>query len=342
MAPRFRSQDTQVEEGLKVKRKPVVLVKDIKPPSKKEYDIDRDGITQSLLSTALSCERKFLFAVNRWTKDVPNKNTAFGSMFHEMIDKAYHEPIPPKPRIISKWLMEYTETKLDVFTKAAMRMDIQTMTAVCQVLVEEYCIHYADDWKNKKFTAIERAFNIIHKAIGTRLRGKKDARYDLKKKEKTEHWIMEHKTKSQIDEEYLMLALVFDFQNLFYITAEEYEFNINVSGVLYNVVRNPGTKQRKMEPDRSYAERIRKEVKKRPEHYFKRFEVSYPKENKEVFKKELAIKINRVRQILDGKRVACKNETACNGKFKCSFLEACSSGRMVGYKQKEKLFEELA
>ncbi len=316
-----------------LKKATIVRVEDVKLPL--DYDIQRDGITQSLLSSYQMCRQRFLFGINRWTSNDQNKNTQFGSLFHEMLDKSYHLSAPPNPKMLKRWIDEYLE-KHEADLTAYQDKEVTMMSMVVLAVLLEYFKYYPEDWSEKRFTAIEEEFRL--KVHGYTVRGKKDGRYDDKAKA---HWIIEHKTKGRIEQEDLMRLLSFDLQNLFYITAEEAEYKLKILGVLYNIIRNPGLKHKKGETPEQYVEKLVKAIRKDPAHYFKRFEVRYPETEKARFNRELAAKLKEVDGFLKGTVPLYRNEVACKVPFRCKFLDACSSGNMAGYHQKDKLFSEL-
>jgi hypothetical protein len=314
--------------------KPVPKVSDIKLP--KDYTINGTGITQSLLANFMTCRQKFLFAVNRWAPKQGNKNVDFGSLFHQLLDNAYHRKKPPEWNRIGKWIDEYFEKNQELMSSSIEEQE--RMAVVAQVLIVEYCNFYKKDWEDRKFTEIEQVFDVNFN--GARLLGKIDGGYDIVKT-KVKHWLMEHKTKGRIEEDFLTLMLTFDFQNLFYITAREKGTGKNIYGVLYNVVRNPGIRLNSTESLESYATRLQRAIKKDPKHYFKRYEIPYTESDKELFRKELKIKLDELKLFLRGVLKPYRNQHACTTPYRCQYLDACSSNSLAGYKQNPKLFSEL-
>lgn len=299
---------------------------------------DPDGITQSLITSYLKCRREFLFKLNRWTNAKKAKSYAFGSIAHETLDKVYtyymeHKKLPGLT-LIKEWVNTYDKGRPN-WLPLSKAEEIERYKGVCYVLITEYIRYYRDDFKPGRLLGAEDLFD--NRWHNYRLRGKKDLRFLIAQK----IWIMETKTSSRIEEETLMDRLSFDFQNLFYVHNEEVSEKRNVEGVLYNILRNPGLKVGGLSL-LQYCNKVRKDIRKRPGHYFKRYEIPYTPADKSEFKKELVVILSEIHQFLmDGKIRAYKNPRSCVGKFPCSFLKACSTGLMMGYKQNEKLFKEL-
>jgi hypothetical protein len=83
------------------------------------------------------------------------------------------------------------------------------------------------------------------------------------------------------------------------------------------------------------------EIIKDPDHFFKRYEIVYSHEDFQRFEYELMSKLAEFRAWLHGELPTYRNEKACTGKFNCPFLTACSTGSMVGYAKRKRMFEEL-
>ncbi len=297
----------------------------------KNYNLHEIGISQSLIIDYLSCRWKFLYSINRWSHIGSEYKYAFGSLIHDMLDKIYNYCRLNKSvtsTLIGDWIDEY-----DFGFKIT--QDIELLKAKAEVLLIAYMKYYPEDFESKKFDEIESVFEVdFH---GYKLRGKKDGRFLCKGKK----WLMEHKTKSRIEEALLLQVLNFDFQNLFYITADEIETGEEIQGVLYNIVRNPSSKPKKNERLSQYTIRLRKEVEKDPAHYFLRYEIPYTKADKNRFTYELAEIIWEIQLLLDRTRGIYRNTTGCTSPYNCDFLNACCRNSMIGYERQPSLFMEL-
>jgi len=309
----------------------IIKVTDVKLP--KRYNIKKHGITQSLLSAFPICRQRFLFKINGWQLKDHDGVFVFGNICHYLCEKIYKKKIKPSRilinRLIKKWKKEFGKDLSDFAL-----IGLPRNMAVAEIVMFHYFKFYYKDFK-MKFTAIEEEF--CNKLGPYTLLGKKDLRYAVKNGEE----MMEHKTKGRVEDDMLMYQLPFDFQNLFYITAQKLENDIDMGRVLYNIIRNPGLKQQKKENMKVFLERIDKDITKRPDFYFIRYEVPYSKTKKQSFKKELVYKLMETQKFLDGKMPLYKNESACKVPYKCDHLMACSSGTMTGYHQTDDIFPEL-
>ena len=118
-----------------------------------------------------------------------------------------------------------------------------------------------------------------------RLRGKWDGVY-RETKDRNRLWLMETKTKSDVDTDGLHRTLAQDLQTMLYVTSIELTKKEPVSGVLYNVIRRPSIMVKKAESIREYALRLKEDVVTRPDFYYHRFIVQLEKGDLEKWQRE--------------------------------------------------------
>jgi hypothetical protein len=336
----------------KIAHRTIIKKKHIPIPSKmpEDYSLSKTGITQSLLTQFAVCEQRFVYAANRWVSKKRSSALIFGSLIHELLDKTY-TLYEKKKKIASGnnlelWMEKFFEEEN---TAGIQQNEIEFMGAKAFVMLSNYIQVWKEDFGGKKFEQVEKTDSVllpIEKSIGgaTALcRFKKDGLYLDKSKDR---WILETKCYSRIEEESMNLALNMDFQNLFY-TATEIELSSKpVKGVLRNILRNPGNKMNATDNLKTFSDRINSEMKKKPDYYFIRYEVPYTTKQVEEFKRNLFLLLQRLnifilKNQLPGGGLPEKNYCACEGKYMCPYINACISGNMSDYEQKEKLFSEL-
>lgn len=301
---------------------------------------ENDGVSQSLITTYLTCKVKFVIAVNRLRRMDGAFNTGFGSLYHDMLDKTYttfkETNALPNRADISDWIEVYNEEKTAEFGS----MDLDTIErngAVCEEVLVAYIDFWMKDFKQYSFEDIEGVFDIRFGKY--RIRGKRDG--VLRCKKDGSLWLFEHKTKSRVMEEIIQQSLANDFQCQFYCAAWKAEKKTPLRGVQYNIIRNPGIKTKKGESLRALQKRLGAEIRKDPEHYFKRYPQSYSSDEQARFERNLTNILEDMHQFTRNK-VIFANTTACNsGFYPCSHLPACSSDKLSFYKKSEKLFTEL-
>jgi len=313
--------------------KKLFRLKDIHPP--KDYFIPRDGITQSFLSNFLCCPLRGLLSVNRWSHPDKVLFTGFGSMFHDTLEKTYSLGEKPELLQVENWLELYIKNN---YTKTTPKTkdDAQVDAVLAMALFTVYLDRYDKDFTEKDFRCVEKNWKAQYGKF--KLRAKIDGEYFDKK---NQPWLIEHKTKSQVRDEYLQKHLNFDFQCLFYILLYELVTGENIRGVLYNVIRKPGHKLHAGENLIEYRKRLIGIISAKPDDFFHRYEIAFTAQDKKRFNDELLDKIQDVHNILTGNRNVYRNEFSCLTPYKCEFLEACASGHLGGYVQREKMFPEL-
>lgn len=314
-----------------------VNLSDIKLPWPR-FDLKVDGITQGLIMSYLKCRVEFLLRLNKWGLLEEKTTFANGAITHDTLDKVYtfyqwHSKLPLL-LTIRKWIYEY-DIKNPGWLPKATNDEKLKIKAVCFVMVTEYIKFYHTDFERFEILGAEDIFDL--RWNGYRIRGKKDLRYRFN----DEKWIMETKTMGRIDENDLVDKIAFDFQSGFYVFAEEVEDPEPVKGVVYNVVRNPGHKVGETETLDQFCGRLRRAIRKDPEHFFYRWRIPYTRIDKVRFRKDLLAILLEIEMFLDGELKTYPNSKNCVTRFRCSFLRACASRVMVGYINTYPIFKEL-
>lgn len=127
------------------------------------YNLLKDGITQSLIMSFLKCPREFLFKVNKWTSEGKKTAFAFGSITHDTLDRCYtfakRRGKRPSDKLIEKWALKY-EANNPGWLPANKQQDAERYTAVCIVVVQEYCRIYKRDFARERLVGAEDIFDI--------------------------------------------------------------------------------------------------------------------------------------------------------------------------------------
>lgn len=320
--------------------KMVTKISDLLVP--KYFNLDKIGITQSLLSTWMMCPRRFLLAINLYTRTSSWKNTLYGTMVHDVLDKIYTNYFFKKVSYTGLKNLVDAEIKNHKFDFVLNAEEKEYLKASAVAILHTYLIRYRKDFTECRFEAVEKTFEVdFHNYI---LRGKVDGCFRDKNKGR---WNIEHKNYSKINEENMLLKLSIDLQNQFYILADLLESKEQLKGTLYNILRKPDIRK-KLSPSETYKY-ISGLIKENPAHYFIRYEIPYSKQDIKQFSSELWFKLTDLNSMLTECKMVEKNtlnifyrnESACEAPYKCQYLEACSSGTLCGYTKKPKLYTEL-
>lgn len=279
------------------------------------------GITFSQLSRFLVCRERFrLYMVEGLTSaDTFNHRIEYGSLFHTC--QEHYEPgkskgrkTPSSPLWIDK-LLEYANSLVKRYP--LQQEQINFWTSVCQVQFP----HYIRYWERHPDTTVttpllrEKVFDVRYTLPSkrtVRLRGKWDG-IDLID---GGIYLLETKTKGDIDEVQLKRQLLFDLQVMLYLVAigeyQDHSFwnrsnkswrKKNIKGFRYNVIRRPcsggrhSISQKKNETQDEFFERLSGIIGEFPEFFFMRWRVEILPSDIERFKVECLNPI--LEQLLD-------------------------------------------
>lgn len=295
------------------------------------------AFSQSLLMAGMQCDRQLIYQLNRWEKPGKEHNTFFGTCVHELLDVFYTLKEKPDDEMLEEALDEYLIKETSKGTlKWLNPLDKAYYETIIITTLSEYFKFYEDDFK-MEFFEVERIFNVKYPKLNLWLTGKKDGKvgYDGKR------MLLEHKTRGMINEDAIARNLDLNFQTQFYLLADRLESSKPCDGVLYNIIRRTKSKPRGKETLRTFSERLREEITKDPDYFFKRFEAIYTKEQTKEFEGELEEKLKHLWALLSGARKPLKNEAFCFNGFECDYANACASRSLEGYTQRKDVSPEL-
>lgn len=314
--------------------------RNIKPADLKfreTWDLKKDGLTQSLLKTYMECPRKFLIKVNEYESETTQRQTAFGSLGHDILEKSYALKSPPTDKQINHFIDQYYENNKDTIVHGS--QEFEEMAAKALATLSAYFEYYRDDFDKLHWHYLEKTFNVSFNMLFN-MRGKKDGKVTT---EKGTVYLWENKFFSQINEDNLLLQLPIDFQPLYYVLADKLEHGTQVAGMMYNIVRNTSKKPIKLETLLKYVARLRSEILKNPEYYFFRKPIHISQERISEFFKELFSIVENLKTNIEQESLNRMNYSSCmKVYFPCEYIGACSKNSMQGFhKVAGSLYSEL-
>ena len=287
-----------------------------------ESDGPNGGVTQSAIGQFLICRERFrLKMIEGWREaDQFQHRTSYGDMWHvceEALAGDGGGNILPR---VETWLVPLKDHCTELCRRYPMAQEqVVHWMQVCKAQFPEY-VRY---WQQHPATepsqpiAQEMLFNVPYKLPSgrtVRLRGKMDGVNLVGKGKAAGIYLMEHKTKGDIDEQQMRRQLNFDLQTMTYLVVltelqtqpgqyrlggEGIPRGVPILGVQYNVIRRPlsggtGTIRRhkatKNQPEETYEAFYRRLVDdyiaKEPEKWFMRWTVLISKQDIERFKRE--------------------------------------------------------
>ena len=328
------------------------------------WDLIRDGITQSMIATFLTCKEKMNLSYIQRKRKIKNNTEAmdFGNVIHDVLAMIYNASKSLDRKIFEEHIEEIIEEATNEWYDITYEgigynsYDIKKLErhhGLVKVLLPEYFQFYADDFDELNFREVEEVFDIdlevvIERQVFTfRLRGKIDGVLEYftdstDNESSIDLELMEHKTKGKWDEEILQHKLPLDLQVNLYLWAVWRKYGIYPGAILYNMIRKPQLRQGKKETLKEYIRRVRADIHDRPEFYFKRIRGEVNPKDIMDWEKNTLIPILADINVWWGSGTHYKNVTACtSGYLPCPFIAYCGSNNNALYDNKRRLFSEL-
>ena len=207
---------------------------------------EKTVLTQSALGDFRNCRAKYRWRfVENLRTPITNVNYFFGSIIHDALE-VWHATRNLKYafHVIDKsfnWQNDYEQNDARLMARAMMQ-HYASQYANEQFKIVELEYPFELDIKNPESTGISQTYKIRGKADG------------LVVDEQGRYWLLEHKTASQVDGNYLS-RLWGDFQIAFYSYALERALDIKIFGVIYNVLVKTRIKRKYGESDNDFIRR---------------------------------------------------------------------------------------
>jgi hypothetical protein len=324
------------------------------------YDPERDGVTFSLLTTWKNCRERARLFLNGWASKRNSLGMVFGGLTHGINQRMYEDVKAgkltelPSEQYIKKLCREVEA----IWKEENPRADAESMQYLefSMILIEALMPLYFKYWK-KDFALlwqrVEAEFKVpieiehpyrAGRILRTFIRGKMDGSY--RRTAKARPWLFETKTKSNLGERgegELADILPHELQANIYLIHLWWMEKVLPEGLLYNIIRRPGLRQKKKESVVKFARRVAEDVRRRPEYYFVRMQMRVEKKDLERNELELRDMVSDFLMWWNGLAGHYKNSDACQNKYgTCAMLPICSRGDYSGFYKREKVFRELA
>jgi hypothetical protein len=342
---------------MKVKAQKIIPMKEV--PAR-FYDPERDGVTFSLLTSWKNCRERSRLFLNGWTSKRNSLGTVFGSLAHGILQRMYEDVRDRQlTELPSEDYIKGTCRKVEgLWKKENPRADAESMQYLefSMILLEALMPLYFKYWKKDfqlKWDRVESEFKFKFKvdhpqhpgrSLRTFVRGKMDGSFF--KASGSRPWLLETKTKAYLGEKgegELADILPHELQSNIYLLALLWLGKVLPSGLLYNIIRRPALRQKKNESVVKFARRVAEDVKRRPEYYFVRIQMSVGRKDLERNDLELRDMVSDFLLWWNGLAGHYKNSDACQNKYgTCAMLPICARGDYSGFYRREKVFRELA
>lgn len=303
-----------------------------------------EGFTQSEMTTWDNCAELWYLKYNLLLQKPQKFSWAltYGSWVHDALEGFYKTKGKLK-----QWNPEIDEK---IINKLNLHEEYKYWASIGKVQTEVYFNHYKHDFSHFDIDKKLVELVIDYEYRGVRLRGMIDLLPSLDGK----LYVLDHKTCSRIDRSQI-IGWSFRFQFMFYVwLASKYWPDLRIKGFIPNAIKKPEIKQYKDEGYHEFAERVRVDMRIRPEMYFWREVCILKKDDLLRFEKEiLDPKIDRLKMLLDPKIkpeykasiLRIKNTDHCSRYGSaCEFLPLCQRGyKLEGfqYTRRSSKHEEL-
>jgi hypothetical protein len=236
------------------------------------WDLDRDGISYSLLSDFQNCRERFrIKVVEGLTSAEFNVPLEFGNAFHICLEHR-KESFAQIAKRLSDWAQRKATHKKGLTPQGRSELNKIIQTVLCYW--DEYCRYWKSTDDSFRYVYHEDKFSVPYKVNGYRsitLRGKSDGIIEVD----GGLWIMEHKTKAGFDQN-LLEILPKNIQTCLYAIAMQNKYKRPIEGVLWNGVKRPTIRQTAKDGDfGGYLARLKDDISQRPEFYFHRVECRF-------------------------------------------------------------------
>ena len=312
------------------------------------YLPERDGISQSILAKFLSCRQLVKYDLQGWVSKYTSLALTHGTVGHAVLQFVYEGQrkniigaVPTKQQLtkiinhVKKlWLADNPRPTRN------MLQDLELSLLFADVVLQIYFDYWKKDIKILKWEKLEGEFKIPYQlkdGRNTFIRGKMDGTF-----RRNGLFLFETKFKSMINEENIIDTLGIDMQVMVYLWALGKEYKLSPSGVLYNVIRRPGLRLGKTETLPQFGKRIEKDILRRTDFYFYRFEIATDKEDLAKWSVEFEQMLTDFLNWWENKAGHYKNTGNCVNKYgRCNFLGACAENQFYNLMKRKTVFREL-
>lgn len=248
------------------------------------WDLDRDGTTQSLLSSWEQCqEQTALSWIDGITPKALSTGLEFGSIMHYCLEHQFSFDTPEE--CAAEVCKQYEQHRMPSLRHTNERDQLRMLCGLAEVTFPRYVRFWGEDDARINWISREEQFDIPYDLPlengGTRtirLRGMRDGIYRIAKGKK--FGVFETKNKSVIKERQIHQSLKADMQTLFYIFATYLQYGECPKEITYNVIKRSSIYRRKNESWVEYVNRAAKDIDKKTDYdkrtseYFLRWEVT--------------------------------------------------------------------
>ena len=331
-----------------------------------QYDPMEDGVSQSILEGWLNCRQlAYLRTIRGLTPHAPSRPLIHGSISHGAVKYGLRGIMSGATTRVSQ-LQRGAPADVEVAhvdwereqgsnADSGSRDIAEESSAILKALLPVYWGHWGAKDLKTKWAKVEDRFRVhvdttagsvplVGQFDGVFLRNGRPA-------------LLETKNKSQWSPA-LADLLPLDLQLGVYLTAMALSEKADPSVVVYNLIRRPGERRKKTETLAGFSERIAKNARLDPGHYFERIEIELTTQEKNRHKDRVSHLLGTFVQWCQWKSVTEPsgpakahapfgdlgyNSSYCENKYgTCPFLAVCGREDLAGFYVRQHAHPELA
>lgn len=253
------------------------------------WDLERDGITFSLLTRFIICRHRF------WIRTVLglrsdegwNPKMEYGSLFHAGLEafaaSGLTTPFEQRIKAAQAGIKRYSDHLLRTYVES--RDDILFWTKLGLAQFDCYARHWQKKDEKRVYVSQEEVFDhqtLLPSGRTVRLRGKYDEVFRTGSAKTPIFYNQENKSKGEVDELGITQSLQMDLQTMLYVhTLDQSKITGGhpCNKILYNVILRPNggkypKRQKKTETPTTFTQRLIDDMYAEPSLFFHRWDVT--------------------------------------------------------------------
>ena len=307
--------------------------KKLAPPKKSPVLPPTTTLTASSRSTFIRCRRRYYYSYEqRLTPKGVTVPFVVGGLFHSILEQWYTEKGMPNVTAAIRTINDgIREARASALGNEKQLEQLETSHSMLIGMIRAYhTLYMVADKKNWIIKAAEVPFEIQLDNVW-KVSGKIDLLVEIKKK----LWIVEHKTTSVLNEDYVGRLPLDDQIHQYYLGAE-HVLGVAPAGVIYNVVQKSRLRMKKDETFDQLCRRIESDYSDDPSRYFWRGVLQLPDWSVKRYRESLPIIIrniedtrvrSRTEEVMDQdpRNSWYMNTNHCFQYGSCPFVGLCSA-----------------
>lgn len=284
---------------------------------------DGHSLSNSERQVFTTCRRKWLWQFGRKYSPMTTPTPFLvGSAFHSVLAEFYRGnklKAADVADLIAPPFDAVMRGEGAAFLSPEQLEDVEKQCTMAQGMCEAYLTVYAGDLKKWKVLEVEKKG---HWSVNNRWR--MYFTIDLLIEKDDGIWVVEHKTTSAIDANYVS-RLALDDQVSTYMVGVKHAWGVQPKGVIYNVVLKPRIRQKKDELRGDYLGRVLGLYREQAAEYLYRESLLCSKRDLAGFETELdkfTAEMDRAKET----EFYYRNTRACDIRGTCSYLPLCAEG----------------